>query len=151
MFHLVTCGGKNTFSRWYMKLNVHKKHIWTHFVVNVVVLFVLHDNIYSNLGFEIVFGQSKIIEEDWINKYFYCLILVVVVSWSSYFIHVTKKHYVHAGRLGNLTLEKKSQILANGTMQQLSYGNSVCYFLETQNTWSCSNNSSWPLFIDNLF
>ena len=57
------CGEKNTFSR-YIKLNVHKKHIQTHFVVNVVVLFVLHDNIYSNLGFEIVFGQSKIIEED---------------------------------------------------------------------------------------
>ena len=33
-------------------------------VVNVVVYFMLHDNIYPSLGFEIGFGHAKNIEEE---------------------------------------------------------------------------------------
>ena len=110
--------------------------------------------LYPNLGFEFGLGQAKIIEEALNQQIALFSYSSCGCQWScpsSYFIHVMKQHYVHAGRLGSLTLEKKSQILANGTMQQLSYGNSVCYFLETRNTSSYSNNRSWPLSNDNLF
>ena len=142
---------KNTIGSRYIKLNFHKKHIWTYVVVNVAVQFCASWQHWSKFRIWNWLSSRKhwIRIESTNNSIF--LFFMWLSCQYSYFIHVMKQHYVHAGRLGNLTLEKKSQILANGTMQQLSYGNSVCYFLETRNTSSYSNNRSWPLSNDNLF
>ena len=67
-------------------------------MVNVVVQFVLHDNVHPNyLGFEVGFGQAKIIEEALNQQIALFSYSSCGCQWScpsSYFIHVMKQHYV---------------------------------------------------------
>ena len=85
---------KNTIGSRYIKLNFHKKHIWTYVVVNVAVQFCASWQHWSKFRIWNWLSSRKhwIRIESTNNSIF--LFFMWLSCQYSYFIHVMKQHYV---------------------------------------------------------